>query len=257
MNSTPWPRSTANAAASIWSGVGDVNTWPGQAASSMPLPMKPQCSGSWPEPPPEISTTLDGARCLRVTKVGSRCSDSRSPCAAAIPCSDSASSCSTSLTNFFMMCVLEAWWRSGSQQVAHREQRDLAGLGTGVDVPEGAVAEEMGPPLGGDHVAGGKHVELGFLLELGAERVAVAAFVHQAQQQPRHRDQHVQHRLLAQFGLAPALDGLHAGRQRAREALFVRLGATLQVPAHGDEEAADQRPGSASDRAEQLHADAA
>jgi hypothetical protein len=27
-------------------GVGDVNTWPGQAASSMPWPTKPACSGS-------------------------------------------------------------------------------------------------------------------------------------------------------------------------------------------------------------------
>ena len=60
MNSTPAPPSTACAAASIWSGVGDVNTWPGQAASSMPWPTKPACSGSWPEPPPEISATLPG-----------------------------------------------------------------------------------------------------------------------------------------------------------------------------------------------------
>src|SRR6185369_137941 len=185
MNSTPWPRSTANAAASIWSGVGDVNTWPGQAASSMPLPMKPQCSGSWPEPPPEISATLGWDGCLRVTKVGSRCSSSRSACAAAMPCSDSASNCSMSLTNFFI-CILANAGRSSlissSQQIAHREQRDLAGLGARVDVPECAIAEEMSAAFGGDHVAGGEHVELGFLLELGAERVAVAAFVHQAQQ---------------------------------------------------------------------------
>ena len=37
MNSTPAPVSTASAAASIWSGVGEVKTWPGQAASSMPM----------------------------------------------------------------------------------------------------------------------------------------------------------------------------------------------------------------------------
>ena len=60
MNSTPAPVSTASAAASIWSGVGEVKTWPGQAASSMPWPTKPACSGSWPEPPPEISATLPG-----------------------------------------------------------------------------------------------------------------------------------------------------------------------------------------------------
>ena len=38
MNRTPAPESTACAAASIWSGVGEVKTWPGQAASSMPTP---------------------------------------------------------------------------------------------------------------------------------------------------------------------------------------------------------------------------
>ena len=35
--------STASMAAAIWFGVGDVNTWPGQAASSMPRPTKPAC----------------------------------------------------------------------------------------------------------------------------------------------------------------------------------------------------------------------
>jgi hypothetical protein len=34
----PAPVSTASAASIIWSGVGDVKTWPGQAASSMPRP---------------------------------------------------------------------------------------------------------------------------------------------------------------------------------------------------------------------------
>ena len=31
---------------------------PAQAASSIPIPTNPPCSGSWPEPPPEISPTL-------------------------------------------------------------------------------------------------------------------------------------------------------------------------------------------------------
>src|SRR5580700_9660253 len=48
---TPAPPFTALVAASIWSGTGDVNTSPGQAASSMPLPTNPPCSGSCPEPP--------------------------------------------------------------------------------------------------------------------------------------------------------------------------------------------------------------
>ena len=29
----------------------------------MPWPTKPACSGSWPEPPPEISATLPGLSC--------------------------------------------------------------------------------------------------------------------------------------------------------------------------------------------------
>src|SRR6059058_432643 len=55
---TPAPPSTALVAASIWSGTGEVKTAPGQAASSMPRPTKPPCSGSCPEPPPDTSATL-------------------------------------------------------------------------------------------------------------------------------------------------------------------------------------------------------
>ena len=49
---------TALLASYIWSGVGLVKTAPGQAASSMPLPTKPPCIGSWPLPPPETRATL-------------------------------------------------------------------------------------------------------------------------------------------------------------------------------------------------------
>src|SRR5207237_44030 len=58
MWSTPAPPSTARVAASIWSGVGEVNTLPAHAASSIPSPTNPPCSGSWPEPPPETRPTL-------------------------------------------------------------------------------------------------------------------------------------------------------------------------------------------------------
>src|SRR3954465_187580 len=58
MCTTPAPPSTALVAASICSGTGEVNTAPGHAASSMPRPTKPPCSGSWPEPPPETSATF-------------------------------------------------------------------------------------------------------------------------------------------------------------------------------------------------------
>src|SRR5689334_11171302 len=102
-----------------------------------------------------------------------------------MPCSDSCSSSSTSLTNFFMAVSFSASvplaagkaegavegpcggseLRLRSQHVAHREQRDLAGLGAGVDMPERALAEKMGTPPDGDHVAGGQHVRFGLLLE--------------------------------------------------------------------------------------------
>src|SRR3954464_9498385 len=49
---TPAPPSTALVASSIWSGVGEVKTSPGHAASSIPGPTKPPCIGSWTGPPP-------------------------------------------------------------------------------------------------------------------------------------------------------------------------------------------------------------
>ena len=75
MNKRPAPPSTASAAATIWSGVGEVKTSPGQAASSMPRPTKPACSGSCPEPPPEISATLPGDRGIGAHDVGRRVRD--------------------------------------------------------------------------------------------------------------------------------------------------------------------------------------
>ncbi len=69
----------------------------------MPAPTKPACSGSWPEPPPEISATLPAVvGFARVTKVGSRCTLTMSPWAAPKPRSASVSTSSTRLTNFFM-----------------------------------------------------------------------------------------------------------------------------------------------------------
>ncbi len=58
MNSTPAPLSTAAAARVIWSGTGEVKISPGQAAVSIPIPTKPPCSGSCPDPPPETSPTF-------------------------------------------------------------------------------------------------------------------------------------------------------------------------------------------------------
>src|ERR687884_435689 len=75
MWTTPAPPSTAFVAASIWSGTGEVKTAPGHAASSMPVPTKPPCSGSWPEPPPETSAALP------LTGSSLRGGDGRLPCA--------------------------------------------------------------------------------------------------------------------------------------------------------------------------------
>ena len=58
MWSTPAPPSTFLVAHSIWSGVGEVNTSPGQAASSIPMPTNPPCIGSCPDPPPETTPTF-------------------------------------------------------------------------------------------------------------------------------------------------------------------------------------------------------
>src|SRR6266404_2583122 len=48
MCNTPAPPLTARVASSIWSGTGEVKTAPGQAASSIPRPTKPPCSGHEP-----------------------------------------------------------------------------------------------------------------------------------------------------------------------------------------------------------------
>src|SRR4029450_3693533 len=62
MWTTPAPPSTAFVAASIWSGTGEVNTSPGHAASSMPSPTNPPCSGSWAQPPPRARATIPPTR---------------------------------------------------------------------------------------------------------------------------------------------------------------------------------------------------
>src|SRR5579875_161973 len=104
MCSTPAPPLTALVAASIWSGVGEVNTSPGQAASSMPMPTKPPCFGSCPDPPPDTRPTLPwtGASARTMT-FGSVITRSRSGCAAATPCSASLTTSAGSLISFFIV----------------------------------------------------------------------------------------------------------------------------------------------------------
>src|SRR5882724_2056442 len=102
MNRTPPPVSAASAAARMRSGVGEVKTWPGQAASSMPCPTKPECSGSCPEPPPDTSATLPGFLFRRCTN--GACSPMRtmSECAAQNPARLSLTKSSTALISFFI-----------------------------------------------------------------------------------------------------------------------------------------------------------
>src|ERR671935_2562924 len=102
MWTTPAPPSTAFVAASIWSGTGAVKPSPGQAASSIPRPTNPPWSGSWPEPPPEMSATFpETGASLRRTSWFSRSMLTRSGCAAPRPASDSLTTSSGLLRNFF------------------------------------------------------------------------------------------------------------------------------------------------------------
>src|SRR3981081_3136245 len=113
MWTTPAPPSTALVAASIWSGTGEVNTAPGQAASSMPMPTKPPCIGSCPEPPPEISDTLPCLGANLLTRIWfSGAYRSRSLWAAASPARDSGTRFSGSLRNFLIFDITVAIYSS-------------------------------------------------------------------------------------------------------------------------------------------------
>src|SRR5215470_909754 len=172
MKRQPAPVSTAVAASAIWSGVGEVNTWPGQAASSMPTPTKPACSGSWPEPPPEISATLPGLGARRRTNLRSGPRTRMSAWEAAKPSRLSARKASSAFISFFMTeppCArrsldvvdefpqpadevghhgVDAAVALGVAEVGHGE-RDDAGPADRLD--EGQ-APRMGAPVGGEKV---------------------------------------------------------------------------------------------------------
>src|SRR5581483_730912 len=102
MKRTPAPVSTARVAATIWSGVGEVNTWPGHAASSMPCPTNPMCRGSCPLPPPDTSATFPAVPRARRTNLPSSPRTTRSRWAIANPARLSRTIVSGSFTNFFI-----------------------------------------------------------------------------------------------------------------------------------------------------------
>src|SRR6478609_5341639 len=109
MCTTPAPELTASVAGRIWSGVGEVNTAPGTAASSMPRPTYPPCSGSCPLPPPEASPTFPATGAsLRTMYFGSGKIVTRSACASPNPSTDSSTTALGSLMSFFM-AVLPGW----------------------------------------------------------------------------------------------------------------------------------------------------
>src|SRR5438067_3216353 len=102
MSSAPASPVVAVTAACTASGVGEVNTAPGTAAASMPGPTKPPCSGSCPDPPPEMTATLPATGAsARTTTSGSYWTRRMSACAAASPRSDSATTFAGSLMIFF------------------------------------------------------------------------------------------------------------------------------------------------------------
>src|SRR4051794_1323731 len=116
---TPAPPSTALVASSIWSGVGEVKTSPGQAASSIPGPTKPPCMGSCPEPPPDtIPTFPSTGASARTTNGGSYDTRRRAPYASSTPSSASRTTASGGLVNFFI---------AGSPRVERVEQDGAEG----------------------------------------------------------------------------------------------------------------------------------
>src|ERR1700751_3664820 len=106
MNSTPPPVSAASAAARMRSGVGEVKTCPGTAASSMPVPTNPPCSGSCPEPPPDTSATLPWLRPRGSTKGAASPRRTMSECGAQKPARLSFTTSSTALMSFFIPSAL-------------------------------------------------------------------------------------------------------------------------------------------------------
>src|SRR5436190_15361582 len=119
---TPAPPLTAFVASIIWSGVGEVKTSPGQAASSIPGPTNPPCMGSCPEPPPDtIPTFPSTGASARTTNGGSYETRRRSPYASSTPSSDSRTTASGALINFFTVTSprIERLEEQGADRAAH------------------------------------------------------------------------------------------------------------------------------------------
>src|SRR5258708_24178895 len=152
MKRMPAPPSTASAAATIWSGVGDVKTCPGQAASSMPKPTNPAWSGSWPLPPPDTSATLPRPSAARRTNLRSGPSATMSACAAAKPSRLSVSTVSAAFISFFIGSShddgsFEPYCRLDKSDQFGDESRDqLLDAAGGRLLPQIGAGGRVGPP---------------------------------------------------------------------------------------------------------------
>src|SRR3954464_4684928 len=125
MWSTPAPPSTALVASIIWSGVGEGNTSPGQAASSIPDPTNPPCMGSCPEPPPDTTPTFPSTGAsARTTNGGAYDTRTRSPYANSTPSSDSRRTAAGELMSFFISGLREERLECERAQRAAHERPD-------------------------------------------------------------------------------------------------------------------------------------
>src|SRR5438093_2570164 len=127
----------------------------------MPRPTKPPCIGSCPDPPPETSPTLPAiGASLRTTIWLSKSTLRRSSCAAARPASDSLTTSSGALTNFFIVCTATLTTRSFLPR-CDRLGQVLGAVGLGDGFLDRAL-----------HEARRRHPVVGEARERGADQVA-------------------------------------------------------------------------------------
>ena len=102
INNTPHPLFTSLIASYTTSGVGDVNTAPATAASSIPYPTNPPCAGSCPLPPPLTNPTFLASDFALTNIFLFSLFLTYSGCANTIPSNISSTTTSGLLINFFI-----------------------------------------------------------------------------------------------------------------------------------------------------------
>src|SRR5262245_49628042 len=132
----------------------------------MPCPTSPACNGSWPDPPPEISTTLPDFGRRRRTKRCSSSSAKMSECAATSPSRLSVSTVSTLLINFFIeLLLIRTGKHAGNLAGEIHDQRIEAGIA--LRIAEIGQGEHLAP-----HLAAGAVIQMpdGMRLGIGVEK---------------------------------------------------------------------------------------